>query len=83
MTGIPGCRLCRGTFGPTFDAGQESPGRKNPMKRLHAVLHRIASWLDMVSGAYGATVAVRLHERPAPADLKRLGIRPRDFNVKL
>jgi hypothetical protein len=52
------------------------------MKRLHAVLDRIGSWLDMISGAYGATVAVRLHERPAAADLQRLGIRPRDFTVR-
>jgi hypothetical protein len=53
------------------------------MKRLQTVLDRIGSWLDMVSGAYGATVAVRLHERPAAADLRRLGIKPRDFTVRL
>ena len=53
------------------------------MKRLHAVLDHIGSWLDMMSGAYGATVAIRLHERPAAADLKRLGIRPGDFTVRI
>jgi len=53
------------------------------MKRLNRVFARIISWLDMVSGAYGAAAAVRLHERPASADLRRLGIAPKDFTVRL
>ena len=53
------------------------------MKRLQTVLDSIGSWLDVMSGAYGATVAIRLHERPAAADLRRLGIKPQDFTVRL
>lgn len=53
------------------------------MERLHSLFVRALSWLDMVSGAYGAAVAIRLHERPAPADLRRLGIVPKSFTVRL
>lgn len=52
------------------------------MNRFYRFFARIGSWLDMISGAYGATAAVRLHERPKAADLKRLGIRPEDFTVR-
>lgn len=53
------------------------------MDRLQRLFARVGSWLDMMSGAYGATAAVRLHETPTPADLKRLGIKPKDFTVRL
>jgi hypothetical protein len=53
------------------------------MNRLHSLLARIGSWLDMVSGAYGATAAIRVHQTPAATDLKRLGIKPKSFTVRL
>jgi hypothetical protein len=53
------------------------------MKRLTALVARIGTFLDVLSGAYGATASVRMHERPSKADLRRLGIKPKDFTVRL
>ena len=76
------CRLRAAAARPIWVKGPHGPESRLVMDRLRTFLAAIAPWLDMLSGAYGATAAVRLHERPTSADLKRLGIAPQDFTVR-
>jgi hypothetical protein len=40
---------------------------------------RIQNLMSLIAAAFGAAAAVRAHTRPSDADLRRLGIRAKDF----
>jgi hypothetical protein len=40
---------------------------------------RIQNLISLIAAAFGAAAAVRAHHRPTDADLRRLGIRAKDF----
>jgi hypothetical protein len=42
-------------------------------------MEKLRDVFSLIAAAFGAAAAVRAHNRPTDADLKRLGIRTKDF----
>ncbi len=49
------------------------------MSRLFA---RFARFVATASAVFGAVAALRVHHRPSAADLREMGIEPKDFTVR-